>query len=383
MDGGWRQRRPRKWAIDLRRWNNNAFFWYTYNKALLEEHHRMYDGLPAATAVVVRPTWTSIFCCYCSSSSERGERCCGWRSSAIWRISSSVEDIVVEAYPFSGCWIGNGEEVFGNACTSFLRCCCSAEADRFWKDLYNKALLLLLTWGRFWKSLYKLHHACCLAQEEVFGRIDCTRFKPTSSEAVSSSLLDYTLWIHRPFPYLHSCDSSFLSLEFCWCRVFTKIQSSEIAEKMSKNHMCMQCLLKESKNLSCFLALLGSKRELQVAWGLITFLSFFLSSLISCLFSLSAIVPLSYTQLSTWVVPVSLFSIHMTSLFPHVLHMNVAVAVVLKLKARLSASVLVDWLLPRSNLHFHKLSSLFCWWYMLLCVCISKFGILFLFLPSF
>ncbi len=311
MDGGWRQRRPRKWAIDFRRWNNNAFFWYTYNKALLEEHHRMYDGLPAATAVVVRPTWTSIFCCYCSSSSERGERCCGWRSSAIWRISSSVEDIVVEAYPFSGCWIGNGEEVFGNACTSFLRCCCSAEADRFWKDLYNKSLLLLLTWGRFWKSLCKLHHACCLPQEEVFGRIDCTSFKPTSSEAVSLSPLDYTLWIHRPFPYLHSCDSSFLSLEFCWCRVFTKIQSSEIAEKMSKNHMCMQCLLKESKNLSCFLALLGSKRELQVAWGLITFLSFLVWSFISCLLWFSAIVPLSYTQLSTWGCPcLSFFNPH-------------------------------------------------------------------------
>lgn len=249
MDGGWRQRRPRKWAIDFRRWNNNAFFWYTYNKALLEEHHRMYDGLPAATAVVVRPTWTSIFCCYCSSSSERGERCCGWRSSAIWRISSSVEDIVVEAYPFSGCWIGNGEEVFGNACTSFLRCCCSAEADRFWKDLYNKALLLLLTWGRFWKSLCKLHHACCLPQEEVFGRIDCTSFKPTSSEAVSLSPLDYTLWIHRPFPYLHSCET-FLCLEFCWCCLFTKIQFSEIVEKMSKNHMCMQCPQKESDNLT-------------------------------------------------------------------------------------------------------------------------------------
>jgi hypothetical protein len=55
----------------------------------------------------------------------------------------------------------------------------------------------------------------------------------------------------------------------------------------------------------------------------------------------------------------------MTSLFPHILHMNVAVAVVLRLKARLSASLLLDWLLPRSNLHFHK------------------FGILFLFLPSF
>jgi len=81
MDGGWRQRRPRKWAIDLRRCNSNAFFWYTYNKALLEEHHRMYDGLPAATAVVVLPTWTSIFCCYCSSSSEHGERCCCWRSA--------------------------------------------------------------------------------------------------------------------------------------------------------------------------------------------------------------------------------------------------------------------------------------------------------------
>ncbi len=141
MDGGWRQRRPRKWAIDLRRCNNNAFFWYTYNKALLEEHHRMYDGLSAATAVVVLPTWTPIFCCCCSSSSEHGERCCCWRRSAIWRTCSSLEDIVVEAYPFSGCWIGNGEEVFGNACTSFLRCCCSAEADRFWKDLYNKALL--------------------------------------------------------------------------------------------------------------------------------------------------------------------------------------------------------------------------------------------------
>ncbi len=112
------------------------------------------------------------------------------------------------------------------------------------------------------------------------------------------------------------------------------------------------------------LALLGSKRELQVAWGLITFLS----SLISCLLSLSAIVPLSYTQLSTWVVPVSIFLIHMPSLIPHVLHMNVAVAVVLRVKARLSASTLFDWLLPRSNLYINKLSSLFCWWYMLLCV---------------
>lgn len=146
----------------------------------------------------------------------------------------------------------------------------------FRKRLYKLPPLLLLTWDRFWKSLHKLHHACCLPPEEVFGRIDCTSFKPTSSEAVSSSPLDYTLWIHRPFPYLHFCET-FLCLEFCWCCVFTKIQSSEIAEKMSKNHMCMQCLRKESNNLSCFLALLGSKRELQVAWG---------TDLISLLFSL-------------------------------------------------------------------------------------------------
>jgi len=64
---------------------------------------------------------------------------------------------------------------------------------RFSETLVQASSVAIAQLRQILEELVQASSCMLLTSEEVFGRIDCTSFKPTSSEAVSSSPLDYTL----------------------------------------------------------------------------------------------------------------------------------------------------------------------------------------------